>query len=210
MQQESRAVCCGNSPPQEGTVCGGGFRLFKLAGLIWPLSMDRLLSPSLSSDPPFFFPLAREDARRDSRPWFMPKSTPFIISLPSSSLPRRLPKLFPGLLNVCMREIGNADKHPCKFNPSVCPPFDSRADKEGSSCLPSSPLHSCHPCPVAYVSSTGSRGTEARKPCRERPMWNILGKCWVYLANENEWDLASLKYAWNIYWNKWTNKYINY
>lgn len=55
MQQESHAVRCGNSSPQEGMVCGGGFRLFKLAGLIWPLSMDRLLSPSLPSNPLLFF-----------------------------------------------------------------------------------------------------------------------------------------------------------
>lgn len=190
MQQESRAVRCGNSSPQRGMVCGAGFRLFKLAGLIWPLSMDRLLSPSLSLLQSPFFSFAREDARRDSRPWFMPKSTPFIISLPPSALPRRLPKLFPGLLNVCMREIGNADKRPCKFNPSVCPPFDFLADKEGSPYLPPSPLRSCQPLSyrAAYVSSTGSQGMEERIPCRERPMWNILGNVgYTYLVNENGW-----------------------
>lgn len=161
MQQESCAVRCGNFSPQEDKVCGDCFRLFKLIGLIWPLSMDRLLSPSTSSNPLFFRSLAKMragirglDLCRDRRR--------LLSATPPSSLPCRLPKLFPGLLNVCMREIGNADKRPCKFNPSVCPPFDSLADKEGSPYLlpPATPLHSCQPLsyPAAYVSSTDSRG----------------------------------------------------
>jgi len=161
MQQESRAVRCGNSPPQEGTVCGDGSRLFKLAGLIWPLSMDRLLSPSLFSNPPLFFVRSRRCAPGFAALIYAEIDAVYYQTTPASSpLPRRLPKLFPGLLNVCMREIGNADKRPCKFNPSVCPPFDSLADKEGSPYLPPSPLHSCQSLsyPAAYVSPTSSRG----------------------------------------------------
>lgn len=181
MQQESRAVRCGNSPPQEGVVCGDGFRLFKLAGLIWPLSMDRLSSRPLY--PPilrsFFFSFPREDARRDSRPWFMPRSTPFIIGQLPSPLLRRLPKLFPGLLNVCMREIGNADKRPCKFNPSVRPPFDSLADKEGSLYLPPFPLHSCLVLSSSLClvdSFCGRRGS----PVKRKTNAGYFEKCWVY------------------------------
>lgn len=149
MQQESRAVRCGNPLPQGRTVCGGGFRLFNLAGLIWPLSMNRLFSPSLFfpfSSFSFFFARSRRCAPGFA-PWFMPKSAPFIISL--SPFVLRLPKPFLALLNVCMREIGNADKRPCKFNPSVCPPFDSLADKEGSSVSTILPFVPAIPCSTA-------------------------------------------------------------
>lgn len=44
---------------RESMVCGGGFRLFKLAGLIWPLSMDSSCSSLYPPILPFFRPLAK-------------------------------------------------------------------------------------------------------------------------------------------------------
>jgi hypothetical protein len=84
------------------------------------------------------------------------------------------------LLNVCMREIGNADKRPCKFNPSVCPPFGSPADKEGTSV---STIHPSVTIPLSYLPSvvcalsTGSRarGPRRRKPRGGSPTRNVSG-----------------------------------
>lgn len=135
MQQESRAIRCGNSPPQGRTVCGGGFRLFNLAGLIWPLSMNRLFSPSLFLSFPssLFFARSRRCAPGFAALIYAEIGAVYYQSL-SPLPPFDCPNLLV-LLNVCMREIGNADKRPCKFNPSVCPPFDSLVDKEGSSTI---------------------------------------------------------------------------
>jgi len=155
MQQETRAVSCGNSPPQEGMVCVGGFRLFNLAGLIWPLSMDRLLSPFLFLFLSLvFFVRSRRCAPGFAALIYAKIGAVYYQSLPSSLRP---PKPFLALLDVCMREIGNADKRPCKFNPSVCPPFDSLADKEGTSVSTTCPSVPASPCPTYYQQPVSRR-----------------------------------------------------
>lgn len=137
--------------------------------------MNRLFSPSL-----FFFTRSRRCAPGFAALIYAKIGAVYYQSLP---FPLRLPKPFLALLNVCMREIGNADKRPCKFNPSVYPPFDSLADKEGSSVSTILPSVSAIPC--SSVSSlclvdefSGDGGKEASY--RKSDM-GCFGQCWLYL-----------------------------
>lgn len=178
MEQESRAVRCGNSPPQGNTICGGGFRLFNLAGLIWPLSMDSFhpLSPSLLL---FFFSLAREDAHRDSRPWFMPKSAPFIISLSPS--PLRLPNhSWHCWMCACVKLETQTSVHANLTRPSVRHSTLWPTKKEVPY-LPSSPL-SCHSLFYRQQPVSRSRILRGWKEASYRKSdVGCFGQCWIYL-----------------------------
>jgi len=176
---------------REKRSAGVGFRLFNLAGLIWPLSMDRRLSSlvlglslslcfslSLSLYCPLIFFRLLAKMRAGNRGLDLCRNRRRLLSV-SFSLSLSLscfsnPLLFlPSahsvvLLNVCMREIGNADKRPCKFNPSVCPPFGSLADKEGTSV---STIHPSVTIPLSYLPSGprlvdgySGEGSRRRKP----------------------------------------------
>lgn len=173
MQQETRAVRCGNSLPQEGMgFVGGenGFRLFNLAGLIWPLSMDRLLSRSLSLS--LFF-LQPAKMRVGIRSLDLCRNRRRLLSV-SRPFPRPHPRSQYRWMCACVKLETQTSVHANLTRPSVRHSTPWPTKKE----LPYLPPLPCHSLvlPAAAVSRRWIlRGMEERKSDV-----GCFGKCYVY------------------------------
>lgn len=148
-----------------------------------------------------FFSLVREDAHRDSRPWFMPKSAPFIISL--SPFPFDCPNHFWHCwMCACVKLETQTSVHANLTRPSIRHSTLWPTKKGVPYPLSFPPFLLFLVLPLAVcVSSTNSQGMEGRKHRIESP--GCFGQCWLYLQlvwkQEKSDPYGYIKYIYNIF-----------
>jgi len=178
--------------------------------------MDRFLSPSLSSNPPFFSVRSRRCAPGFAALIYAEIDAvyyqPFLLPPSLADCPNCSRGCW---MCACVKLETQTSVHANLTRPSVRHSTPRPTKKEVRIYYsPASPLHSCQSLsyPAAYVSSTGSRGRRESliQEGQCAIFWEILGilskwKCWVVQYNRDVHALnASYIKMWNIYWNKWT------